>query len=239
MPNRVIKESLWTSEKIAALSDFEFRVWVALITLADDAGRGDARAAIIRGRAFPLRDGVTNKNVESAVRKLASSSCITLYTVGGRCYYCFPTWNEHQRIRDCKPKYPGPEDSDVFSDVAADCGELPQVAADCGLNPIQSESNTNPNPNPTSDAFDAFWKAYPKKTGKGEARRAFGKVKISLDILLTAIETQKKSKQWQKDGGQYIPNPATWLNQGRWEDELSSEANPTAQNMSEDAWRYV
>ena len=142
MPNRIIKESVWSSEKISALSDFEFRVWVALITLSDDAGRGDARPAIIRGRAFPLRDGVTNKNVESAVRKLASSGCITLYTVGGRCYYCFPTWNRHQRIRDCKPKYPGPDDSDSSPQAEASCGELPQTAADCGLNPIQSESES-------------------------------------------------------------------------------------------------
>ena len=33
------------------------------------------------------------------------------------------------------------------------------------------------------------------------------------------VNAQKLSRQWQKDGGQYIPNPATWLNQGRWEDE--------------------
>jgi hypothetical protein len=31
---------------------------------------------------------------------------------------------------------------------------------------------------------------------------------------------QKTSAQWQKDNGQYIPNPATWLNQGRWDDEI-------------------
>ncbi len=36
----------------------------------------------------------------------------------------------------------------------------------------------------------------------------------------TAIEVQKQSEQWTKDNGRFIPNPATWLNQGRWEDEL-------------------
>ena len=43
MPNRIIKESIAGSERIAALSDFEFRVWVGLITFVDDKGRGDAR----------------------------------------------------------------------------------------------------------------------------------------------------------------------------------------------------
>ena len=69
-------------------------------------------------------------------------------------------------------------------------------------------------------AFDDFWAAYPKKTGKGEARKAFAKVKVPVEKLIAAVENQKRSVQWQKDGGQYIPNPSTWLNQGRWEDEL-------------------
>ena len=42
-----------------------------------------------------------------------------------------------------------------------------------------------------------------------------------MDVLIAAIERQKQSQQWIKDDGQYIPNPATWLNQGRWEDEVT------------------
>lgn len=138
MPNRIIKESICTSDKISSLTDFEFRLWVGLITQADDAGRGDARPAIIKGRVFPLRDRVTAKDIEAAVHGLAAKGCVSLYTVGGKPYFWFPTWSEHQRIRDVKPKYPSPEESD---------GALPQSAADCrGLppesnpNPIQSES---------------------------------------------------------------------------------------------------
>lgn len=76
------------------------------------------------------------------------------------------------------------------------------------------------------DSFDLFWAAYPKKVGKAEARKAFTKVIVSTDILVAAIEKQKKSKQWTKDGGQFIPNPSTWLNQGRWEDELDIGITP-------------
>ena len=43
---------------------------------------------------------------------------------------------------------------------------------------------------------------------------------VTLDVLIDAIEKHKQSAQWQKDGGQYIPHPATWLNQQRWEDEM-------------------
>ena len=145
MPNRIIKESICDSEKLAALSDFEFRLWVGLITQADDAGRGDARPAYIKGHVFPFRERVTTKDIDAALHALAAGSCVTLYTVGGRPYYSFPSWAKHQRIRDCKPKYPGPENADL-PQSAADCGDLPQSAADCGLNPIQSEFNPNPNP---------------------------------------------------------------------------------------------
>lgn len=68
--------------------------------------------------------------------------------------------------------------------------------------------------------FDQFWLAYPKKVGKGAAEKAFAKARLNgrLPEVLKSIEVQKRSEQWQKDGGQFIPNPATWLNQKRWED---------------------
>ena len=84
MPNRIIKESLCASEKIASLSDFEFRLWIGLITQADDAGRGDARPAIIRGRVFPFRDRLSIKDIDVALRALAAKGCVSLYTVDGR-----------------------------------------------------------------------------------------------------------------------------------------------------------
>lgn len=82
-------------------------------------------------------------------------------------------------------------------------------------------------------AFDAFWYAYPKKIGKGEARKAFAKVKVDLQTLLDAIDKQKKSEQWTKNNGQFIPNPSTWLNQGRWEDELPSKAGKGRTDLGE------
>lgn len=72
----------------------------------------------------------------------------------------------------------------------------------------------------SEDDFDLFWKVYPKKKSKEAARKAFAKVKVPVDTLISAVELQKNCKQWQESGGKYIPYPATWLNQGRWEDEV-------------------
>lgn len=75
------------------------------------------------------------------------------------------------------------------------------------------------------DAFEQFWKAYPssRRVGKKAALRAWQKAKDKppLADILASIALQAKSEQWKKDGGQFIPHPATWLNQGRWADEVA------------------
>ena len=81
-------------------------------------------------------------------------------------------------------------------------------------------------PSPVTEMFEEFWKAYPKKIGKGYAFECFKKIRVSrslLDTMLEAIAKQKKSDMWKRDKGQYIPNPSTWLNQKRWEDDLGGE----------------
>ena len=94
----------------------------------------------------------------------------------------------------------------------------------------KSEAKSNPNTSRAS-AFDAFWAAYPKKVGKGAAEKSFSKLSPSLlPQMLSAIDTQKKSDQWAKDNGQFIPNPATWLNQRRWEDEVQTKSSGFAYN---------
>lgn len=73
--------------------------------------------------------------------------------------------------------------------------------------------------------FDIFWSSYPKKKNKGQARRAFQKAiaKTTIDVMVDAIEKQKQSRDWQKDGGQFIPYPSTWLNAEGWENEVTED----------------
>jgi len=74
---------------------------------------------------------------------------------------------------------------------------------------------------PKGTEFDLFWGAYPRKTGKGAARAAWDK-KVSngdAEKIMAALAWQVSSDDWTRDEGQYIPHPATYLNQCRWEDE--------------------
>ena len=84
----------------------------------------------------------------------------------------------------------------------------------------KTEDDTPPKSPSTGDAFERFWSVYPRKIGKQSAKRAFERVKVPLETLVTAVERQKCSDQWTQNNGQFIPHPATWLNQGRWDDEL-------------------
>lgn len=95
----------------------------------------------------------------------------------------------------------------------------------------------NPPYNPPlkgDDGFEKFWKEYPRKVGKDAAKRAFEKAikKADIETLVTAVQRQKCGTQWTRDNGQYIPHPATWLNQGRWQDEVDNGGSNNGANMA-------
>lgn len=74
----------------------------------------------------------------------------------------------------------------------------------------------------TDGGFSSFWSACPKKVAKPKALKAFKTAKVNselLDIILKDIESRKTGDDWQKDGGKFIPHPASYLNAKRWEDE--------------------
>lgn len=87
----------------------------------------------------------------------------------------------------------------------------------------QQDQEQEPVPSSSADdGFDAFWAVYPRKVGKGLCRKLWEIVKPTperQDAILAAVARQRECAQWLKDGGQYIPHPATWLRQGRWDDE--------------------
>lgn len=83
------------------------------------------------------------------------------------------------------------------------------------------------------EVFAEFWQQYPHKVAKPAALKAWNKLKPSgrlLDDLMAGLATQKNSDQWRKNGGEFIPHPATWLNNRRWEDESHGAQPADAEN---------
>lgn len=83
-----------------------------------------------------------------------------------------------------------------------------------------------------TNSFESFWKVYPKKQSKLTAQKAWEKLNPDTELteaIINAVERAKMSRQWKEKDGQYIPLPASYLNQRRWEDDLSGEIAPWSQ----------
>ncbi len=90
------------------------------------------------------------------------------------------------------------------------------------LNSYRERKGSRNELNGHGPSFEAFWKVYPRKEGKGACRRWWIDHKpddVLLGIMLSKIEQAKQTPKWNEHGGKFIPMPATWLNQERWEDE--------------------
>lgn len=91
--------------------------------------------------------------------------------------------------------------------------------------PDQPNQPNQKHTSPPAASWDRFWEAYPRKTAKQAALRAWRKIRVDdglLALMLSALERQRQSDQWARDGGKFIPHPATWLNGRRWEDEVKA-----------------
>ena len=72
--------------------------------------------------------------------------------------------------------------------------------------------------------FDRFWAEYPKKIGKAAARRAWTRMKPPIDAALNTVRVFRDTQAWTREGGRFIPYPATWINRGGWEDQAPAES---------------
>lgn len=75
--------------------------------------------------------------------------------------------------------------------------------------------------------FDAFWKQYPKKVGKGGARTAYQRAvkKAPHETIMAGLAKYSPDPD-------YICNPTTWLNQERWTDEPTDYTKTTGRSPS-------
>lgn len=144
MPNRILKESICTSDTIDGLSWFEEVLFYRLIVNCDDYGRFDGRPAIIKNRLFPLKESITVANISKAVKTLASAGLVIMYAFDDKPYLFLPTWNDHQIVRAKRSKYPQPPTAEDCADSETQshestCNHMHADVSVIQSNPIQSE----------------------------------------------------------------------------------------------------
>ena len=95
-----------------------------------------------------------------------------------------------------------------------------------------NNSNSNDNRVSCNDTkydtlFNEFWQHYPKKVDKKKAKEKFIKLKPKkelVELMIKQVERFKDTKEWKQENGEYIPNPSTWINKERWEDEFETDS---------------
>lgn len=157
MANRILRDGITASETIDVLTAEEEVFFYRLLTVCDDYGLMDARTAILKARCFPLKT-YSEKLIMRWLNGLAAAGLIRLYVVSDRPYLSVIQWDQHQRVRNARHKYPlapmdqlanisakSPPVTDNSPQLAADRGETrpPRARADT---PAESESNPYPNP---------------------------------------------------------------------------------------------
>lgn len=131
MPNRILKESICTSDNIDQLSPVAEVAFYRLMVNCDDYGRMDGRVKVIKSRLFPLKD-MTEDDMLRLLAELEKADLIKGYEVNGHPYLQMKTWERHQQVRAKRSKYPSADENT--------CNQMISDDIKCPRNPIQTES---------------------------------------------------------------------------------------------------
>lgn len=173
MPNRILRESITTSATIDGLSAEAEVLFYRLLVVADDYGRMDARPAVVLARCYPLRIDADHRSKLStgAIRlqlaALQQAGLISFYAVGGKDFLVINQWDQHQRIRAKRARYPDPPSlANLRGHMTATGGHLSLARAE---SESESESEVNRSGGVPADAVTP--PAPKPRVGKSQTRK--------------------------------------------------------------------
>lgn len=236
---RTIKPDFWQSETVGALSRNARLLMIGMLNRSDDDGRFRAHPAQIRGELFCFDEDVSIADVASWLGEIEQAGVIQLYEVDGTRYGCFPKFGEHQKI-DKRRKSDLPEPNATLvadpkpnkgcsAPAVSDHGETVGVGMEGNGKGMEGKGMEVPDPSgsgdpPADELFDQWWAVYPKKVGKQAAHRAWKKLRPGPRTLAPRLIAAARAFAAAVRNPQFVPNPATWLNEGRWDDDLKDSA---------------
>ena len=203
--SRNIKPGFFQNEDLQEL-DFATRLFfIGLWTEADKEGRLEDRPKKLKNALFPADD----VEVEQMLDGLAAYGFISRYERAGKKIIQIVKWAKHQN----------PHRREAPSTLPAETDEVVEEKQQAESGPQKAE---------TEAAFETFWKLYPRKTAKDNARKAFATINPDAELMaeiMASLAKHATCQAWLKDDGQFIPHAATWLNGKRWNDEVKPSAN--------------
>ena len=231
MPNRVIKESIWTSPNFNKLSPLAERHFCRILTLADDHGCFESTPNVVKGRCYPLRDEVSGEDIASWQDELQDQEIIIRWNTDGREYAIFPKFHLHQRIRSThNRKTPAPPDevADICRQLTASDGLNPNLNPNHNHNPnLNPNLNLNPPNNASSCPADVC-----QGTAWEEILRLYRQVELGSTEAQAVKHLQDLYAIWKRDG--FPHDSAQQLTQ----DALTDAIDEGAKSW-DDVWRMI
>lgn len=215
----MIKPEFWDDQKLCSVSRDARLTFIGLWTNSDDYGVVKGHPAWLKSQIFPY-DDIKIQAFQSWLNELEGLHVILPFKDKNEFYYYIRNFDKHQVInRKSRCRNPQPPDGLNECSMSAHGVIMDETETETETEVKQKRKTTLAD----GGGFDRFWTAYPKKVGKLSAQKAWSRLngtRPPIESILSKIDDLKKSDQWTKDGGQYIPNPATWLNRGGWDDEI-------------------
>lgn len=232
---RTIKPSFWSDSKVVALSPLARLMFIGMWNFAEcDLGHLSDDAGAIKRQVLPDDDADADQLIEEII---ASGMVARVQTLSGRRYLHIVHLSDHQktdprwstRCPVCAQTRPN---SSSLTETHPSLDEPHRVDGEAPPNSAQerkgkevkTSSSTASRPTVDDTEFARFWAAYPRKVGKGEARKAWAKViksGITVDQVLAGVESYKRDLARRRVEPNFIKHPGPWLNAERWTDQLN------------------
>lgn len=245
---RSIKPSFFDNEILGDLPPLTRLLFIGLWGIADREGRLEDRPKRIKKELLGY-DDVSTDEVSGMLQSLHDTGFIIRYATQDKDYIQVINFGKHQNphVKEKASEIPPPPEEPTYREPDTSTGQVsdkhqtstgqaPPITGNLSpstgnLPPGQAQACATEEPEDepkeakttSQKRFDLFWAAYPKKVGKKAAQKAWKNAKVNTDLfdkIMAAVGRARTTDQWQRENGRYIPNPSTWINQGRWDDEI-------------------
>lgn len=232
----MLSKSISTSIKVNAAAEYSQLLFTWMIPHTDDFGRLDGDPMVAKAIVRPL-DPRPIKDFIAALIQMAELGLIDWYEADGKKVIEIVNADDHQSNligKRTKSRFPDRNAQSLgFRDFLGNSANYLSNLTKLNLTKpnltqpaVPGASRKKP-----GGGFERFWKVYPLKVSKAKAEIAWRKLNPNeqlIGVILQAVERAKTSERWRKEGGKYIPYPATFLNQRRWEDKTEVDLGPTS-----------